>query len=58
MTVTFHASLEGSSCIRADGDGACHVKLSVPASDLANVVKLLAYREQVLVVSVRPQKEE
>mgnify|MGYP001611599193 CR=1 FL=1 len=55
MTVTFHASLEGPSCIRYDGDGSCIVKLSVPASDLANVVKLLAYRETLLEVSVKPE---
>lgn len=57
MTVTFHASLEGNGCIKYDADGSASVRLSIPASDLAEVVKLLAYRERVLVVSVKAEKE-
>lgn len=58
MTVTFRASLEGAGCIKYDSCGSATVRLSIPASDLAQVVKLLAYREQVLVVSVKAEKEE
>lgn len=56
MTIYFLATLEGNGCIRYDGDGACVVKLTVPASELAEVTKLLAYREQVLRVRVEPEK--
>lgn len=55
MAVKFLASLEGVSCIKFDGDGAGQVKLSVPASEIGAVARLLTMRERVIEVSVRPR---
>ena len=57
-SVQFVASLEGTSCLRFDGDGAGTIRFSVPASEIAAVAQLLAYREQPLRVTVAPEKEE
>jgi hypothetical protein len=54
MKIEFQAVLEGNGCIRYDGDGACVVRLTVPANEIANVVKLLMYREKLLRILIDP----
>lgn len=51
--IVFKASLEGAGCISIDGDGAAKIKLSLPASELANYSKLTDFREQELIVTVQ-----
>lgn len=57
MTVQFLAALQGAACLKFDSDGEGTVKLTVPADQLPQVAKLLAYREQVLMVTIEPQRE-
>jgi hypothetical protein len=57
MTITFVASITGTSCIRFDSDGAGVVKLSIPATELAEVAKLLTCREQALRITVETQED-
>lgn len=52
MTITFQAAIQGTSCIRFDGDGAGVVKLSIPASEIAAVASLLGCREQLVRVTI------
>lgn len=50
----FLASLEGASCIKVDGDGACTVRFTVSARDMGQLTALAqGYREQLLTVTVR-----
>ena len=55
MKIEFVAALQGSGCLRFDGDGEGIVRLTVPASELPQLAKLLAYRETVLNVTIQPQ---
>lgn len=52
MIVRFVASMEGTGCLRFDGDGGGVLKLAVPASELPALARLLAYREQVLTITI------
>ena len=56
MKITFSASIEGQGCIKYDADRSAVVKLTVPASEIAEVTKLLAYPETVFRVTMEPQK--
>lgn len=55
MKVEFLAALQGSGCLKFDGDGEGIVRFTVPASELPNLAKLLAYRETTLKVTVQAQ---
>lgn len=55
MKIEFLGTLEGAACLKWDGDGSGTVKLSIPASELAKVAHLLAYREQILKITIQPQ---
>jgi hypothetical protein len=52
MTITFQAALQGAGCIRFDGDGEGIVKFCIPASELAEVAKLLTCRERLIRITV------
>lgn len=58
MRVTFTGTLQGSTCLKFDGDGSGVVKLTIPASELPQVAKLLAYCEQPLTISIQPQEAQ
>lgn len=60
MSVTpikFAGSLQGSTCIKMDGDGEVVLRVTVPASELARVVLLVAHREQELEWTVKPKEK-
>ena len=57
MKIEFLGTLEGAACIKFDGDGSGTVKISIPASELPHVARLLAYREQLLAITIHPKKE-
>jgi hypothetical protein len=39
--ITFIAALNNATAIKIDGEGECKVTFEVPASELANVIKLV-----------------
>lgn len=41
MKIEFHATLQGSGCIKIDDDNSAQVKLTCDGGQIANVVKLL-----------------
>jgi len=45
------------SAIRISGDGGMRVMLDIPESDLAEAIKMLAWRQRVLVVTVEPDND-
>lgn len=57
--LAFLASLEGSGCVKLDGDGAGQVRFSIPASEAQRLAKLaMDFRERALVVVVMPYRVE
>lgn len=52
MKIQFEASLQGSSCIKFDDDGASMVKLTIDASQLPHVTRLLLMQGKVFRVTV------
>ena len=56
---SFRASfppIQSAIKIAGTGDG-MRLQLDVPESEMAEAVKLLAWRDQVLVVTIRPESE-
>lgn len=51
--IMFTASIEGTACIKFDGDKAGSLRFSIPASEVASVVRLVALTEQELEITVR-----
>lgn len=58
--VTFRASFPAiQSAIKIAGDGSgMRVQLDIPETEMANAVRLLAWRENVLVVTVTADDDE
>lgn len=52
MKIQFEASLQGSSCIKFDDDGASMVKMTIDASQLPHVTKMLLMQGKVFRVTV------
>lgn len=57
---TFRASFPAiQSAIKVDGSGGgMRVQLDIPESEMAEAVKLLAWRQQVLRVTIEPENGE
>jgi len=56
-TATFRATFPPIlAAIRLAGDGGMRITLDVPESDLAEAIKLLAWRQRVLTVKVEPER--
>jgi len=56
-STTFRASLPAiMSAIRAGGDGGVRIQLDIPDSDMAEALRLLLWRDRVMVVTVRPDE--
>lgn len=54
-STTFRASLPPiMSAIRAGGDGGVRIQLDIPDTDMAEALRLLLWRDKVMVVTVRP----
>jgi len=52
---TFLASFPAiQSAIKVSGDGGMRIQLDIPESELTNALPLLAWRDCVLIVTVRP----
>lgn len=45
------------SALRFHGDGGLRIQLDIPESEVSGTVALLAWRQRVLVVTVRPERE-
>ena len=43
------------SAIKVSGDGGARIQFDVPDSDLAEALKLLLWRERVLIMTVEPE---
>lgn len=57
-STTFRASLPPiMSAIRAGGDGGVRIQLDIPDTDMAEVLRLLLWRDRVLLVTVRPEED-
>ena len=56
MKVQFLATLQGSGCIRFDGEGESCIKLTLDASQLPEAVKMLTLKDKVFKVSVEEQR--
>jgi hypothetical protein len=58
-SVTFYASFPAiQSAIKVDGSGGgMRVQLDIPESEMAEAVKLLAWRQQVLRVTIGPESD-
>ena len=46
------------SAIKVSGDGGARIQFDVPDSDLAEALKLLLWRERVLVMTVEPESQK
>jgi len=46
------------SAIKVSGDGGARIQFDVPDSDLAEALKLLLWRERVLVMTVEPEPQK
>ena len=46
------------SAIKISGDGGMRVQLDIPESELVNALPLLAWRECVLIVTVKPETKQ
>ena len=59
-STTFRAAFPSiMSAIRVDGSGGgMRIQFDVPESEMAEAIKLLAWRQCVLVVTVRPEGRE
>jgi hypothetical protein len=58
-TATFRATLPPiMSSIRISGDGGMRVMFDVPESDMAEALKLVMWKQRVLVVTVGPEEAE
>jgi hypothetical protein len=56
--VTFRCAFPAvQSAVRVSGSGGMRIQLDIPESELARAVDLLAWRQRVLVVTVRPEKK-
>lgn len=55
--VTFRCSFPAiQSAVKVSGSGGMRIQLDIPESELARAVDLLAWRQKVLVVTVRPER--
>lgn len=52
MVAQFVASLQGSSCVKFDGDAAGKVTFTVPASAVGELAKVLLCLEEELIITV------
>jgi hypothetical protein len=56
--VTFRAVFPSTqSAVRVHGSGGMRIQLDIPESEMSRAVELLAWRQKVLVVTVRPERE-
>jgi hypothetical protein len=46
------------SALRFHGGGGLRIQLDIPESEMSRAVELLAWRQRVLVVTVRPERKE
>lgn len=55
-STTFRATMPPIlSALKVSGDGGARLQLDIPECDLPDVLRLLAWRERVLVVTVVPE---
>ena len=58
-TATFRATFPPIlSAIRMAGDGGMRIMVDIPESDLGEATKLLLWRQQVLRVTIEPERAE
>lgn len=56
--VRFRATFPNTqSAVRVHGGGGMRIQLDIPESEVPRAVELLAWRQKVLVVTVRPERE-
>lgn len=55
MKVEFIAALQGSGCVRLDGDGSGYVKLAFDRTQGIQVLKLMACTEQLIKVTAETE---
>lgn len=54
--ITFIAALNNATAIKIDGEGECKVTFQIPASELANVLKLVLKVGQTFKVVIEDDK--
>ncbi len=57
MSIKFLASIQGNSVFKAGAEGEAKLTLTIPASDMPNVIGVLQMNEKLLAVEIKELKE-